>query len=157
MTPLTFSTDYPFTSAGNPDTRPETWGTCAEDDGQLVFQNVPEGQRVRITRVYGNMTAWVRGDAPAGTKSGALLALQTTGATGNPHVTLSAMGCMLYIQLATGQNEAAVQFDVDVTNSGLLDDDNTLVVKRAIYLNDTGLPIHMEATLIGEFVYEPAP
>jgi hypothetical protein len=162
MKPLTFSTDYPFTPTnedGNPipgqvDTRPGTWGCFAEDDGVLEFPNVPAGQRVRITRLYGNMTAWIRGNAPAGSNSGALLAVQRASATANPDVTNCAVGCMLYIQLATGQNEASVQFDVDVSAAGLLDTDNKLVVKRATYLNDTGLPPHLEVTMCGEFEYE---
>ena len=55
--------------------------------------------------------------------------------------------CFLYLQIATGGLPVRAPFDDDVSAGGLLDD-NTLYVKVAVWLNDTGLPVHMEPTMV---------
>jgi hypothetical protein len=48
-------------------------------------------------------------------------------------------------------------FDWISRAGGLLEPDNTLVVKVASWLNTTGVPVHLEATYTLVFQYELAP
>jgi hypothetical protein len=152
------SINYPYDAVGEVDNRPGTWGRTAADDGRIQFHDVPAGYRVRIERVYGNFTARVHGPAPRDTYAGALFGLITTGTAESPFATLSSYGCMLYLQLDVGPGQAKVApFDVKTHASGLLESDNVLLVRRAIYLNETEASIHLEPSLVVEFTYEQSP
>jgi hypothetical protein len=141
--------------AGEPDTRPQTWGT----QGYVVWQihfSVPPGQRVRILRTYGDFLVWPKGVVPPGTFSGTLLSLHTSSpdALVNTVSTYMADNCFLYIQQATEGTPKRAPFDYTVTYGGLLDESNTLYAKMAVWLNDTGLPIHMEGSWVSVFQVE---
>ena len=64
--------------------------------------------------------------------------------------------CFLYVQQATGGKPERAAFDNDVRAGGLLSNENTLYVKTAVWLNDTGLAIHMEPTWVTVFQVEDA-
>jgi hypothetical protein len=63
---------------------------------------------------------------------------------------------MLYLQADVGPGEAkVVNFDTDTRVAGLLAADNILIVRRAVYLNETnGWSEHAEPSFIAEFVFE---
>ncbi|HUA58998.1 MAG TPA: hypothetical protein VML19_09610, partial [Verrucomicrobiae bacterium] len=67
---------------------------------------------------------------------------------------LGASGCFVYLQQGVGREPVRAAFDFDVATGGLLDPDNTMLVRRAVFLNETGVSIHMEPTFIVEFRYE---
>lgn len=152
--------NYPFDSAGEPDTRPGTWGTTAFDDGRLTFPEVPEGYRVRILRVRGDCVAWPHGEVQPGKSCGLLFGLITTGSQAHvPAQPLSSDGCMIYIQdsISDKMPNSRMAFDVDCSACGLLDADNILVVRRAIFMSELGCNIHMEPSFVMYFSYEKAP
>lgn len=142
---------------GTPDTRPNTWGTAGYVVWPVHF-DAPSGYRVRILRVYGDLLIWPKGRAVEGAYAGTLLSLHTS----PPETPISRYSplmvdnCFLYIQLATGGRPERAAFDNAVATGGLLAKDNTLYVKVAVWLNDTGLPIHIEPTWVTVFQIEDA-
>lgn len=151
-----FSTNVPYDSAGTPDTRPGTWGNAGSDDVAIPFVNVPADYRVRVLRIYGDFIAWPHGRIKPGTDAGALFGIVTPSATQSPFVGpgLGASGCFIYLQQGVGPEPVRAAFDFNVAAGGLLDPDNTMLVRRAVFLNETGVSIHMEPTFIVEFRYE---
>lgn len=151
----TLSINYPYDAVGEIDTRPGTWGRTAYDDGRIQFTNVPKGYRVRIERTYGNVTARLHGAAPPETYVGVLFGLITTNTVASSYATLSSGGCMLYLQADIGPGQARIiPFDVNTHASGLLESDSVLLIRRAIYLNETEVSVHIEPSLVVEFHYE---
>lgn len=138
---------------GVPDTRPDTWGTADYAVKAITF-NPPPGYRVRILRVYGDFLIWPIGKVEPGKFAGVLLGLQTTAPEGSSRIDLAADNTMLYIQDATGGGPRRAEFDYDVSTGGLLQSDNKLLVKMAVWLNDTGLAIHMEPSFVMVYRYE---
>jgi len=141
---------------GTPDTRPETWGT----QGSLIWPlhfDAPSGTRVRVLRVYGDFIIWPRGKVPEGTYAGTLFSLHTSDPQAPSSfalMSLMAENCFLYLQMATGGKPERAPFDFNVQDGGLLSPDNTLYAKVAVWLNDTGLAIHMEPTWVTVFQLE---
>lgn len=151
------SANFSADMSGTPDTRANTWGTAGATTWQIHFF-VPEGDRVRIMRVYGDFLIWPKGKVPDGTYAGALFSLHTS-SPDTPVSTLAPLmvdNCFLYLQLATGGHPERAAFDTKVSAGGLLESDNTLFVKVAVWLNDTGLPIHMEPTFVAVFQVQDA-
>jgi hypothetical protein len=131
--------------------------TAGEAQWQIHFVGVPSGDHVRILRTYGDFVVWPNGVAPAGTISGTFFMLNTSAQ--GPVITLSASTCdtcLLHIQQPTGGKPERAAFDVDVKQSGLLEDDNILYAKTAVWLNNMGLAIHMEATWVAVYQIEDA-
>jgi len=151
-----FSTNVPYDAQGTPDTRPGTWGDAGYDDVAIPFVNVPAGYRVRVLRVYGDFVAWPHGRIRLGTDAGALFGILTPSAAQSPFVGagLGSSGCFIYLQQGVGAEPVRAAFDFDVAAGGLLDADNTMLVRRAVFLNETGVSIHMEPTFVVEFRYE---
>lgn len=152
------SANFSIDLQGDPDTRPQTWGTAGDVVWTIQFL-VPSGYHVRLLRVYGDFIIWPRGRVPEGTYAGTLLGLQTIVPDIPSTSKLAnnvADGCFLYVQLATGGKPERAAFDDAVAAGGLLGDDNFLYVKVAVWLNDTGLAIHMEPTWITVLQVEDA-
>ena len=152
--PFSAATNFTVDLAGAKDTRPATWGTAGVQTWQLAF-HPPEGYRVRVLHITGDLTAWVHGAVPAGTNAGVLWGLQTTGAVDQGTSTradYSGDGTMLYVQASGTTVVRAV--DTDVKYGGLLEADNVLVCKVATFLNDTGLSVHLEPTWVMTFQWE---
>lgn len=135
-----FSTDL----YGQTDTRPGTWGVADSTIHLLTFKP-PAGCQVKILRLLGDFVIWPIGAAPAGTHAGGLISISRTGATGSVWADYAADGYFLYYQVGTGGGSERLHFD-DAIVDGLLGVDNQLDFKMADWLNDTGLPIHMEVT-----------
>jgi hypothetical protein len=155
--PCSFSINIPYDNAGQPDTRPGTWGTAASYSVPIPFADVPSGYLVRITRVYGDVVSWPHGQIAPGTFSGVLSGLETTNPVPSQYVApgLGAMaGCFLYFQDRVGAAGSRIPAAVDSIKNGLLGPDNVLVLTQAVWLNETGVSIHMETTLVVEFVFE---
>lgn len=138
---------------GEPDMRLWTWGDTAYQVQPITFRP-PAGYRVRILRVYGDFLTWPHGKAPEGTAAGVLWGLQTSGPEGSAHADLAADNAMLYVQHATGGKPERAPIDFDVREGGLLEADNVLNSKLAVFLNETGLKIHMEASFVLVFKFE---
>jgi|SRR5579859_2501279 len=158
MTPAlnVFSTNFASDQLGTPDTRPGTWGNAGVIDFSIPFTNVPAGKRVHIMRIYGDFLMWAHGACPDNTQAGGLTGLLKTSGGQSPFVGpgLGAFGCFFYIQSGCASEPSREPFDFDVSQGGLLDTDNKMTLRQAVFLNNTGLPIHMETTMVVEFQYE---
>lgn len=134
---------------GSPDHRVDTWGDASAQYWQVHFKP-PLGYRTRILRVFGNFVTAPDGKMPEGTEAYGLFALQTTSAGQSSIADVGSSGCVFYIQsvLVGGDSKDVESFNVDVTDAGLLGEDNVLVVKTAVFLNTTGLKIHMEPSWV---------
>lgn len=153
--PFLVSGNISWDAKGDPDTRPYTWGNQASVESPIVF-TPPPGYRVRILHVHGDYLMWPRGKAPEGTFAGGLWALRTTAPDGSVRTTLpmAADNHLLYVQTAIRGAPSRVPVDMDTRAGNLLEADNTLISKMAVWLNDTGLVIHMEATFTIRFQFE---
>lgn len=147
------ATNFSVDLIGVPDTRPDTWGTASYAVKTITF-TPPPGHRVRILRVYGDLLLWPIGSAQQGKFAGVLFGLQTTAPEGSRRMDWGADNTMLYIQDATGGGPRRAPFDYNVSAGGLLEADNKLIVKLATWLNDTGLPIHIEPSFVMVYRYE---
>lgn len=152
-TPCSLSSNFSADIKGEPDTRPDTWGTAGYTIHKITFRP-PAGYRVRILRVYGDFLVWPIGLVEKGKFAGALWGLTTTAPDGSVHADWAADNTMLYVQVATGGEPARAPINFKTKAGGLLGRDNVLVSKMAVWLNDTGLPIHMEPSFTVVFKYE---
>lgn len=133
----------------------------------------PEGYRVRIVRVYGDFVIWPVGSVQFGRFAGANWGLQSSerpDTPETPRLKLSSddngqfleapVGAfndrptLISLQGATGGTVCRVPFSEDVSAAGLLADDGELLSTMAVWLNDTGRKIHLEATFTVVFCYE---
>lgn len=117
----------------------------------------PAGYRVRILRVYGDFNVVPVGVFPSNAGSGfagALFGLSTTGPEGSVYAELAADNCMLYVQAFTHGEAARAAFDDAM--SVLLESDNKLVLKAAVFMNTLGLDVHMEPSFIVVYRFEPS-
>lgn len=157
----TVSGNFPRDLYGAEDTRPGTWG-CADYAVLPIQFDPPEGKRVKILTLRGDLVAWIKSARPERTPeestAGVLAGFQTTGSLND----LSTGGCNycdadtpVYIQDAVTERQpktrAAFNYEhVDM----LLDSDNVLNAKIASFLNTTGKPIHVELTYTIQFIWE---
>jgi hypothetical protein len=116
----------------------------------------PFGYRVRIIRIYGDFLIWPVGKVADGRFAGALFGAQNTGYEGSKHSDWAADNTFLYVQVATGGQPARAAFDYKTKHGGLLQADNALDLKMAVWLNDTELPIHMEPSFTVVYRFEKA-
>ena len=166
--PLQFSVNIAFDNEGTPDTRPTTWGNAAYADTPVPFVNIPKGKKVRLLRWDGDFYAFIHGNAPPGTHAGLLAGILTQAKLVNgiwqaanqpspyvdPSVQASA-GCPLFVCHSVGADSSTcrIPINVDLSAGGLLDE-SVFLMRQALFLNDTGLPIHMEMTGVVSFQYE---
>lgn len=146
-------TNFTVDLLGKPDNRPDTWGTADYSIKTIQF-TPPPGHRVRILRVYGDMVFWPITPFPHGKFAGVLLGLQTTAPEGSVRMDWGADNTMLYIQDATGGEARRSAFDYDVKAGGLLQPDHKLLVKMAVWLNNTGSTIHIEPSFVMVYQFE---
>lgn len=157
------STNVSWDCVGQQDARPSTWGTTGVNDVPIKFVDVPNGYRARIDRITGDLIAWAHAadGSPAPPSSsffGALTGILVAGSGQDPDVGpgLASSGCPFYVQGAANAYHAVNRvFDFDVSAGGLLGEDNTFTLRQAVFLNDTGLPIHVETTLVIQYDFEP--
>lgn len=153
--PCSLAANFSVDIKGEKDTRPDTWGTAGAAIKKITFRP-PAGYRVRILRTYGDFLAWPIGDVPRGKFAGVLFGMQSTAPDGSKRADWAADNCFLYVQHATNGAPVRTAFDYDTKAGGLLEADAVLVLKMAVWLNDTGLLIHMEPSFTVVYRYEPA-
>lgn len=149
--PYSAATNHADDIAGTLDTRPSTWGTAGYAVHHLEF-HPPAGYKTRILRVYGDFQGWVRKN-PSGNCAGVLWGLSNTAKDGSDRVTPAADNTFLYVQDAVCERRpfrAAVDYKIN----RLLESDNVLVSKVAVWLNETGEPIHMEPSFVVVYQFE---
>lgn len=160
--PCSTAFNFAYDMIGTPDTRPGTWGDAAASSPTLKFKP-PAGYRTRILRAYGDFVVWPRGkpavdptDKVVGTAVGTLLGLSTTAPDASEYVEGGGASdaCFLYIQIASKGEAGRAPFDYDTHVGGLLEADNMMVVKAAVWLNTTGLAVHMEPSITVIFQFE---
>lgn len=151
--PCSVSSNFSADILGDPDTRADTWGRAGATAHRVTFRP-PAGYRVRVLRVYGDFLIWPMGKVEPGRFAGALWGLTTTGPDGSIHADWAADNTMIYVQVATGGQPARAPVNFKTEDGGLLGPDHVLVSKMAVWLNDTGLKIHMEPSFTVVFRYE---
>ncbi len=141
---------------GSPETsEPSTWGTQQAFASKIKF-NAPEGYRVRIERVYGDFIGYPRKRIPQDTSVEIGWGLKTTAPDGSKRVTFPGYAAsgfdnsFIWLQDYLGDltPRSRMPFDHDVHIGGLLEPDNILISQAFVALNTTGVPIHLEATLV---------
>ena len=177
-----FSFNFDFTSVGIPPAGGSPgpgapWGTGMFADSPITFLNVPAGMQVQLLRYVGSCAAQFTsgGNAPyvpvPGSSAGFLVGLITKAAlqpdgsylantAESPYVdaaTDAQDGCPLFLLDAIdyAKPSESIQFDVDLSTNenAILDGANTLLVREAFYLNNSGLNIHIEVSGTIEFQY----
>jgi hypothetical protein len=152
--PFSAATNHSDDLLGTPDSRPDTWGTAGYAVRRIEF-HPPAGYRTRILRVYGDFQGWVRKN-PSGNCLGVLWGLATTAPEGSARVTPAADNTFLYIQdsVCGTQRNFRAPVDYDTRHGGLLGPDNVLISKTAVWLNETGEPVHMEPSFTIVYQFE---
>lgn len=156
--PFSASTNFTVDISGAQDNRPGTWGTSGVQTWSMKFYP-PAGYLVRILHVHGDLTAMVRQPQQMIGQAGVLWGLGSTVAPNqgdSARVQYSGEGTFLYVQgVLTPTQPLTRAVDYDTSVGGLLGSDNTLIVKVAAFLNDTGAAIHLEPTFTMVFEWVP--
>lgn len=164
--PLFVSINLPADLLGEDDKRPNTWGRSGVREVPYKFLNVPEGYRVRILKIEGDLVCWPRQSLPtelsasAGACAGVLWGLTRTNVTEQGEsktLEYASDGCFVYVQdaaVAGKKSRTAFSrcFSTDCPDA-LLTEDHTFINKIAIFLSELGT-IHLEATANITFTYE---
>jgi hypothetical protein len=141
---------------GDPDTRPDTWGTAGVVVKTVTF-SPPPGCVVEIVRILGDFVIWPNfAPPPLGSQAGSLLALTPTNVFVCPYSDYTEDSSILYVQAGTSGETVRVPIDQDAVD-GFLQADHKLNITLASFLNNTGLTIHMEATLQLRFRFVTPP
>ena len=153
-----FATNIAWTTSGKPDIRPGMWGTTDVVNSEIPFINVPQGQRVKITGISGNQIAAPYGTMDPNGMAYVLVGLTNTTPNQSPYVGpgLGSEGCCLYKQACVPQHGMRCAIDEESVDL-LLNADNILIIKQALFLSTAGVPIHMEVSAVIAFEYVPAP
>lgn len=163
--PCSAAFNFAYDLVGTPDSRLGTWGLAGAQTSQVKFK-APIGYRVRVLRVYGDLTWWPRGtpeedgsDKVIGKAAGVLLGLSNTAPDGSELVEGGGASdnCFLYIQDASKGEAKRTPFDYDTRVGGLLEEDNTMNVKFAVWLNTLDRCVHAEPSITVVFVWEKKP
>ena len=151
--PFSAATNHADDILGTLDDRHATWGATGYNVHKIEF-HPPAGYRTRILRVYGDFQGWLRKN-PSGNCVGVLWGLQTTAPEGSKRVTPAADNTLIYRQQAICERAPFyLDFDADVSVAGLLEKDNVLYSKSAVFMNETGEPVHSEPSFIIVFQFE---
>jgi hypothetical protein len=151
--------NLPADILGELDARPGTWGRAGVRIVPYHFKNVPNGKRVRIIKVEGDLVSWPHGIPVTGTFAGVLWGLTRSSVTeqgDSPELDYASDGCFIYIQDRVGAEGSRAAFERDTYSGGLLDEDHIMVNKIAVWLNETEASIHSEATAVLTYCYEDA-
>jgi len=145
--------DYVSDLLGTPDK--QFGGTSGYADTVLTF-NPPAGYRVRILSADVTVSSFARGAVPVGTHSGVSWGLVTTNPKNSGRADLINDHCLSYIKqsISASKDTDTTTAHYDIQN-GVLEPDNKLISRNAVYLNDTGIIIHTEVALILTYTFEP--
>ncbi len=138
---------------GDPDNRVATWGTAAAEAWTMTFRP-PEGHGVEIRGVAGDLVSWptemgtTPATVPEGRFAGVLFGLgSSSSGHGSTKADFFDEHTFLYIQDVVDQSGSRTRFNQEYEAcSVFLNEDHKLIVKVAVWLNDTGRMIHMEPT-----------
>jgi len=159
LKPCLVTANFSTNLEGDPDTRPSTWGMAKAQTWTLQFTPLPNTQ-VEILEVSGDLVAWptTGGLGPAivepGRFAGVLFGLQTTEPEGSTRAFPASDNTLVYIQDAVAQEPRRASFDRHIRRT--LPADNKIIVKVAVWLNDTGYKIHIEPTFTIKYRFVPA-
>ena len=142
---------------GVADTRPGCWGYADSQEKIITFSPQP-GFRVHVSRIRGDLVAWVRSSSasaltPPGSTAGVLLAFHDSGPDGSTRCDWCADNTPVYIQDAVTAEQPKTRAPFDAVLDWVLPADNKLIMKMASWLNDTGKPVHVEATYTVTFEF----
>jgi len=135
---------------GTPDSRQNTWGTAAANTHVFAF-HAPPGYVTRVLRVYGNFQGWIRTPGVAGKCAGVMWGLRSNADDTTP-MDYGSANTMLYIQDATCGSPFRDMVDFKV-EGGILPD-GVLRSIVAVFLNETGQPVHLEPSFTVVFQFE---
>lgn len=161
---FTLATNLSVDLRGKPDTRPTTWGTAeafewgvdSKDQDSITF-HPPTGQRVKILAVQGDLVAWPTemglkpAVIPVGRYAGVLLGLgrqPRSPQVSSAHCSLCCRDVFVYVQGVLSQQQSTLRIPLQYAAVNyILGPDHKLYVKVAVWLNDTGLAVHLEPTM----------
>lgn len=138
---------------GQQDTRPDTWGFADAVATPIKFLGVPSGYGVHLLHIRGDFIAFAHGAVLPGTNAGVNWGITTTQPTFSNTVQFAASGCIAWVQGSVNAVNLRAPFDQDVSVGGWLGSDNAMVSTEASWLNDTGLSIHSEATILIDYQF----
>jgi hypothetical protein len=154
--PYSTAANFSIDLAGEPDTRPGTWGNTGFAQNIVTF-SPPAGHAVRVLAIYGDFIAFPRSDTPpAGTSCEVGWGLKTTAPDGSKLVSTGYDNSFVWLQNVVTCEAPACRagFNFDVQRGGLLGSDNTMISQVFVALNTTGLTIHMEPTFTMVYQFE---
>lgn len=150
--PYSAATNHSDDLEGTADDRPGTWGKAGFSVHKYHF-SPPAGYRVRVLRVYGDLSVFTR--KPDYTKcAGALWGLGSTAPEGSTRMTFAADNTFVSVQDSICGGPRSRQFDYDTQVGGLLGPDNVMTSKVAVWLSDVVGSVHLEPTFVVQFRYE---
>ena len=147
--------------AGSPDPRAlewpgKVWGNAGYSDTAIQFAP-PPGYQVHIISAVGTVSSFAHGTVPTGTTAGLSWGLISNAVTATPNAAVNP-ACMAYVkQSITSRHDAdTTPFSFTrIADNGILGPDNILVSRTAVYLNETGLSIHIEQALVLTYEFVP--
>lgn len=152
-----FSTEFNYSVDIKGDPDPRVPGSDAGAlDSRFTAINVPAGYRLHVTRVTGDLVAWIIGIPQPGSKAGILWGLKPNVPDTSVHWSIpgASDSCFVYVQGALSANHDVIRIPVDQVVDAYLPDD-VLISRLSAWMNTTGAPIHMEATF--KLTYELVP
>jgi len=140
--------------AGSPDPRAtqwpgKVWGNAGYSDTVIQFYP-PAGQRVHIISAVGTVSSYARGVVPSGTSAGISWGLLSNSGSSPTDAAVNNL-CMAYVKqsiTARVDSETTPFSFTGIGRNGVLAADNALVSRTAVYLNETGLTMHIEQALV---------
>jgi hypothetical protein len=147
--------------AGTPDPRAlewpgKVWGNAGYSDTAIQFAP-PPGYQVHIISAVGTVSSFAHGTVPTGTTTGLSWGLVSNAVTAAPNAAVNP-ACMAYVkQSITSRHDAdTTPFSFTrIGDNGILGPDNILVSRTAVYLNETGLSMHIEQALVLTYEFVP--
>lgn len=136
---------------------PGMWGNCASVRFPLTFQGVPSGQKIVVTRFYGDVIGWASTAVTPGHHAGILWGAWNSNTPSNTvddgSTLVANSSCSWYDQGSVSSGDFTVLFDRPNLNWPLAGD-NMLTVQLAEFLNNTGASIHVELTFNLQYYYQ---
>lgn len=161
--PRVASGNFSADIAGQPDSRPGTWGTAGAELWAIEF-HPPEGCAIEIHSISGDIVSWVRWSnsaswAPAKDKFGVLYGFQfhRENRGGGEICDLCDVGTILYGQAGANSRDVSSRVFRQSYRSPVRLPEDRLWVKAAAWLNDTDQPVHLEITWTIEFQFVEVP
>ena len=132
------------------------WGNCSSFRVPLTLEGVPSGDRVVVTRFWGDVISWASAPVTPGHHAGILWGAWSSNPLSNTvqdgSVLVSNSSCEWYDQGSVSNGDFTVLFDRPNLNWPLAPD-NLLTVQLAQFLNNTDASLHVELTVTLQYYY----